>query len=47
MINLNDEKIEKISDTDFEIINSIFKRNESLLSEFGYRILYSFLQKWV
>ena len=39
MANLNDEKIAKISETDFEIINSIFKKNENLLLEFGYKII--------
>ena len=39
MVNLNDEKIAKISEIDFEIINSIFKKNEDLLSEFGYKII--------
>ena len=39
MVNLNDEKIAKISETDFEIINSIFVKNENLLSEFGYKII--------
>jgi hypothetical protein len=39
MVNLNDEKIAKISETDFEIINTIFKENENLLSEFGYKII--------
>ncbi|MDC0201795.1 hypothetical protein OAJ56_00980, partial [Flavobacteriales bacterium] len=39
MVNLNDEKIAKISETAFEIINSIFKKNENLLSEFGYKII--------
>ena len=39
MVNLNDEKIAKISETDFEIINPIFKENENLLSEFGYKII--------
>jgi hypothetical protein len=39
MVNLNDEKIAKISEKDFEIINSIFVKNENLLSEFGYKII--------
>ena len=37
--NLNDEKIAKISETDFEIINSIFEKEKDLLKEFGYKII--------
>ena len=37
--NLNDEKIAKISETDFEIINSIFEKDKDLLKEFGYKII--------
>ena len=39
MANLNDEKIAKISETDFEIINSIFEKDKDLLKEFGYKII--------
>ena len=39
MVNLNDEKIAKISETDFEIINSIFEKDKDLLKEFGYKII--------
>ena len=39
MVNLNDEKISKISEKDFKIINSIFAKNENFLSEFGYKII--------
>ena len=39
MANLNDEKIAKISETDFEIINSIFEKEKDLLKEFGYKII--------
>ena len=39
MVNLNDEKIAKISETDFEIINSIFEKDKDLLTEFGYKII--------
>ena len=39
MVNLNDEKIAKISETDFEIINLIFEKDKNLLKEFGYKII--------
>ena len=39
MVNLNQEKISKISKKDFKIINSIFEKNEIILSEFGYKII--------
>ena len=39
MVNLNDEKIARISETDFEIINSIFEKEKDLLKEFGYKII--------
>ena len=39
IVNLNDEKIAKISETDFEIINSIFEKDKDLLKEFGYKII--------
>ncbi len=38
-VNLNDEKIAKISETDFEIINSIFEKDKDILTEFGYKII--------
>ena len=39
MINLNEEKISKISDNDLEIINSVFVKEEELLNLFNYKIL--------
>tara|TARA_B100000700_G_scaffold311037_1_gene392351 strand:+ start:841 stop:1662 length:822 start_codon:yes stop_codon:yes gene_type:complete len=39
MVNLNHEKISKISEKDLKIINSIFKKNEDLVLEFGYKII--------
>ena len=39
MVNLNDEKIAKISEKDFEIINSIFEKDKDILTEFGYKII--------
>ena len=39
IVNLNDEKIAKISETDFEIINSIFEKDKDILTEFGYKII--------
>ena len=39
MVNLNDEKIEKISDQDLEIINSVFLRRKDLLEMFNYTII--------
>lgn len=39
IINLNDEKIEKISDEDLKIINSIFLKEKHLLMIFNYKII--------
>ena len=39
IINLNDEKIAKINKEDLSIINSIFKKEESVLNYFGYEII--------
>ena len=37
--NLNTEKINKLSSEDIKIINSYFKKEESLLKYFGYSII--------
>ena len=39
IINLNEEKIAKINKEDLSIINSIFKKEESVLNYFGYEII--------
>ena len=39
MINLNEEKISKISDNDLEIINTVFIKQEELLNLFNYKII--------
>ena len=37
--NLNDEKINKLSSEQIQIINSYFKKEEELLNYFGYSII--------
>ena len=39
MVNLNEEKISKISDVDLKIINSIFEKEKDLLKMFDYKII--------
>ena len=39
MVNLNQEKINKISNDDLKIINSVFCRRKDLLESFNYRII--------